>query len=152
MFGTNIVGFTTNTFFDTSTNPVVLLTPTFNPTSTRRTGFESTSAQAGAFSLTQPLLRNFWIDADRLTIYLDKKELQKSDLDFRDTMMSTITAVETAYLRLIQANENVIVQQKALELAEQTLAENKTGLKSAPSRRWKPSRPRRRPPPRERRC
>jgi outer membrane protein TolC len=93
-------------------------------TNTMRTPFETTSASAGALSLSQPLLRNFWIDSDRLTIFLDKKELQKSEADFRDTLMTTITQVETAYLRLIQANENVVVQQKALELAEQTLAEN----------------------------
>lgn len=125
LLGTNVVGFSTNTFFDINTNPVVLLTPTFNSTQ-GRTPFETTSATAGALSLTQPLLKNFWIDADRLTIYLNKKELQKSEFDFRDTLMSTVTQVETAYLRLIQANENVVVQQKALELAEQTLAENRT--------------------------
>jgi outer membrane protein TolC len=125
VLGTNIVGFSTNTFFDINTNPVVLLTPTFNSLS-RRIPVETTSASAGALSLTQPLLRNFWIDSDRLTIYLNRKEMQKSELDYRDTMMSTITQVETAYLRLIQANENVVVQTKALELAEQTLAENRT--------------------------
>ena len=122
--GTNIVGFSTNTFFDTATNPIVFLSPTFN-TTTARTPFETTSASAGALSLTQPLLKNFWFDADRLTIFLNKKELQKSEADFRDTLMSTITQVETAYIRLIQANENVVVQQKALELAERTLSENK---------------------------
>jgi outer membrane protein len=125
LVGTNIVGFSTNVFFDTATNPVVFLNPTFG-TTTGRTPFETTSASAGALSLTQPLLRNLWIDADRLTIFLDKKELQKSEADFRDTLMSTVTQVETAYLRLIQANENVVVQQKALELADQTLSENRT--------------------------
>ena len=41
-------------------------------------------------------------------------------------MMSTITQVETAYLRLIQADEKCApAQVKALELAERTLAENK---------------------------
>jgi outer membrane protein len=122
--GTNIVGFSTNTFYDTSTNPVVFLQPRFGTASTR-TPFETTSASAGALSLSQPVLRNFWIDAERLTIFLNKKEYEKSEADFRDLLMSTITQVETAYLRLIQGNENVLVQQKALELAEQTLAENK---------------------------
>jgi len=124
LVGTNITGYSTNVFFDTATNPVVFLSPRF-ATASGRTPFETTSATAGALSLNQPLLKNFWIDADRLTILIDKKELQKSEADFRDTLMSTTTQVETAYLRLIQANENVVVQQKALELAEQTLAENK---------------------------
>jgi outer membrane protein len=119
-----VTGFATNVFFDTNANPVVLLSPKF-ATAPGRSPFETTTATAGALSLTQPLLKNFWIDADRLTIFINKKELQKSEADFRDTLMSTITQVETAYLRLIQGNENVTVQQKALELAERTLSENK---------------------------
>jgi len=123
-FGTNITGFSTNVLFDTSLNPTTVLSPIFNSVP-GRSDFETTSAQAGALTLTQPLLKNFWIDADRLTIYVNKKELAKSVDDFRDTVMSTITQVETAYLRLNQANENVVVQQKALELADQTVSENK---------------------------
>ena len=122
--GTNITGFSTNIFFDTATNPIVFLSPKFN-TASARSPFEITSASAGALSLSQPLLKNFWIDAERLTIYLNKKELEKSNLDFRDTMMSTITQVETAYLRVIQANENVVTQEKALELADRTASENR---------------------------
>ncbi len=123
---TNIqTGFSTNTFFDTTgTNRVTLLSPVF-ATKPIRTPFEISQASAGALTLTQPLLKNFWIDNDRLTIYVNKKEVQKSDLNFRDTLMTTVTQVETAYLRLIQAEENVRVQQKALELAERTLSENK---------------------------
>lgn len=124
LFSTNITGFSTNIFYDTATNPVVFLNPTF-ANRPGRSPFETTSASAGALSLSQPFLRNFWIDADRLAIFINKKELQKSEADFRDTLMNTITQVETAYLRLIQANENVVVQQKALELAQRTLEENR---------------------------
>jgi len=126
--GTNITGFTTNTFFDTTgTNPVTLLSPVFN-TIPSVSHTEVTSGQAGALTLTQPLLKNFWIDADRYTIFVDKKEVQKSEADFRDTMMTVITQVETAYFRMIQGYENVAVQEKALELAEQTVSENKKRL------------------------
>jgi outer membrane protein len=121
---TNLTGLLTNVFFDTSSNPVVLLSPTF-ATRPGRSPFETTTATAGALSLSQPLLRNFWIDSDRFAIFVNKKELQKSEADFRDTLMTVITQVETAYLRLIQADENIRVQQTALELADRTLAENK---------------------------
>lgn len=121
---TNQTGFLTNVFFDTSSNPVVLVSPTF-ATKPGRAPFETTSATAGALTLRQPLLRNFLIDADRLTIYVNRKELQKSEADFRDTLMSVVTQVETAYVRLIEADETVRVQQAALELADRTLAENK---------------------------
>ncbi len=123
--GTNITGFSTNTFFDTTgTNRVTLLSPVFNSFPIR-TQSEVSSAQAAALTLSQPLLKNFWIDQDRYTIFVNKKEVQKSDADFRDALMTAITQVETAYFRLIQGNENVSVQAKALELAEQTLSENK---------------------------
>ena len=121
---TNQTGFLTNVFFDTSSNPVVLLSPTF-ARMPGRSPFETTTATAGALTLRQPLLRNFWIDSDRLTIYVNKKELQKSEADFRDTLMSVVTQVETAYVRLIAAEEGVRVQRAALELADRTLAENK---------------------------
>ena len=119
-----VVGFSTNHLFDTNLNPVTFLSPVF-ATRPGRTPFEQTSAQAAALSLSQPLLKNFWIDADRTTIFINKKEVQKSEADFRDTLMTAVTAVETAYFRLIQANENVLNQQKAVELADQTVAENK---------------------------
>lgn len=121
---TNMTGFLTNVFFDTSSNPIVLLSPTF-ATRGGRSPFETTTATAGALTLSQPLLKNFWIDADRFTIFVNKKELEKNEADFRDTLMTVITGVETAYLRLIQAQENIRVQQTALELADRTAAENK---------------------------
>jgi outer membrane protein len=121
---TNLTGFFTNVFLDTSSNPVVLLSPNF-ATRPGRSPFETTTATAGALSLSQPLLKNLWIDADRFTIFVNKKELQKSEADFRDTLMTVVTQVETAYLRLIQSDENIRVQQTALQLADRTLAENK---------------------------
>jgi outer membrane protein TolC len=51
--------------------------------------------------------------------------LKKSEIDFLDQAMATITAVEQAYFDLVYAEENVTVQQKALELAQQTLADNR---------------------------
>lgn len=87
--------------------------------------FETTSGQAGAFSLRQPLLKNLWIDGTRLNIYVNKRELKIQESDFRDQVMTTVTAVEDAYFNLIFSEENVKVQEKALELAERLLAENK---------------------------
>ena len=87
--------------------------------------FETTSGQVGAFSLRQPLLKNLWIDGTRLNIYVSKRELGIRESDFRDQVMTTITAVEDAYFNLIFSEGNVKVQEKALELAERLLAENK---------------------------
>ena len=44
-----------------------------------------------SISLTQPLLRNFWIDQPRLTIQLEKRNLKQGELDVRDQMIRTMT-------------------------------------------------------------
>ena len=75
--------------------------------------------------LRQPVLRNSWIDAPRLQIALSKRSLKISELALRQQIITTITTVETVYYNLIFAQENVKVQEKALELAQRLLAENR---------------------------
>jgi outer membrane protein TolC len=90
--------------------------------------FETASASGGfgeGLQLSQPLLKNSWIDNTRLQIFLAKKTLKNSELDFRLQVMNSIFAVEQAYYNLIYAQDNVGVQKLALELAERLLAENK---------------------------
>ena len=90
--------------------------------------FETASASAGlgqGLQLSQPLLKNFWINNTRLQIILAKKTLKNSELDFRLQVMNSIFAVEQAYYNLIYSQDNVGVQKLALELAERLLSENK---------------------------
>jgi outer membrane protein TolC len=117
----------TNTFLDLNQNKNVSFVTTnyvFN-TTTVRVPFENASGRAGLLSLRQPLLKNAWIDNARLQIILNKSNLKNSELDVRSQVMNTIFAVEQAYYNLIYADDNVKVQQMALELAQRTLAENK---------------------------
>ena len=76
-------------------------------------------------TLDQPLLKNFWIDASRQQIWVNKKTLKIDELALRQQILTTVTLVEQAYYDLIFARENVKVQEKALELAERLLSENK---------------------------
>jgi outer membrane protein len=121
---TNPTGFTTNVFTDTLGNPVVLISTNFG-TLPANFPFESSSAQAGALTLSQPLLRNFWIDSTRYQIYASKKNVKSSEETFRGQLMTTITSVESAYFNLVSAEDFVRVQEKALELADQLLTENR---------------------------
>jgi outer membrane protein TolC len=89
------------------------------------TDFENSSARVGAFTLNQPLLRDFWIDNARLQIQLRKKDLRISELQLRDRVMVVVNSVEDAYYQLIFAIESVKVQRKAVELGERLLSENK---------------------------
>lgn len=86
--------------------------------------FQDTSGNV-SISLRQPMLKNFWWDSARLNIEFSKKELGTSVLGLRFQIMNIVNRVELAYYDLIAAEENVRVQEKALELAERLLSENK---------------------------
>jgi outer membrane protein TolC len=87
--------------------------------------FESASGDVGFLELRQPLLNGFWIDSTRLQILLNRSDLKASELDLRQQVMTTVTRVEEAYYNLVFAQENIKVQETALELAERLLAENR---------------------------
>lgn len=91
---------------------------------TNFTSFDYSSGTVG-LNLTQPLLKNFWIDANRLQIRVAKNQLKFSEQGLRLQLISTITAVENAYYELIYARENVKVQEQALELAQKQLSDDK---------------------------
>lgn len=76
-------------------------------------------------SISQPLLRGLTIDAERETILLSRKDLQISHAALANQLMQTISQVEQAYFDLSFARENIKVQEKALEFAEQHLSENR---------------------------
>jgi outer membrane protein len=86
--------------------------------------FDSSDGTA-ALSLTQPLLKNFWIDGNRLQIQVAKNDVKYSEQSLRSQVITTVTAVENAYYELIYALENVTVQEQALELAQKQLADDK---------------------------
>ena len=87
------------------------------------TPFEISSAFAGV-SLTQPLMKNFWIDNNRLSIALRRRDLKSSEQDLRLTVISIVSSVQSAYYKLIALQDSVKVAQQALELAEQQLRED----------------------------
>jgi HAE1 family hydrophobic/amphiphilic exporter-1 len=75
-------------------------------------------------NLTQPLLKNFWIDDTRLTIYVDRNRVKYSEQGLRLQLITTVAAVETAYYELAYAIDNVTVQGEALKLAAQQLSDD----------------------------
>jgi len=86
--------------------------------------FENAQSTA-SIGLTQPLLKNFWIDGTRLNIAVAKNRLKHSELGLRQRIIEVVTSVELAYYDLIFARETVKVQEKAVELAARLAQENK---------------------------
>jgi len=94
----------------------------FIPLSNRNTG----NLQ---FFLSQPLLKNMWMDTTRRFIRVSRKNVELSYSQFELNLMQIVRDVEIAYYDLIASYENVKVQQKALELGETTLSENRVKIK-----------------------
>lgn len=115
----------TNSYVDINTgNTISFLSTNFTQVPTRDP-FSSVNGGVGLFQFRQPLLRNFWIDSTRLQVLINRKNLQISELELRAQIMDVVTRVEQAYYDLIFSRESVLVQRKALELAERLLAENR---------------------------
>lgn len=89
-------------------------------------GFSSDNVNGGVtLSARQPLLKNMWIDQPRYNIRIARNQIKYSEQVLRFQVISTLTSVENAYFNLIQARENVKVQEEALRLAEKLFEENK---------------------------
>lgn len=78
-----------------------------------------------AISVTQPLLKNFWIDDGRLQIKLTKKDIKRSELALQYTIMGIVYQVSQVYYDLVAARDQVKVREMALQLKQQFLLETK---------------------------
>ena len=76
-------------------------------------------------TLSQPLLRNFWIDAPRLAIQLARRNVRMSELDTERGIMLIITTVERSYYELIAARETVRVREQDVAVKQQFFDEQR---------------------------
>ena len=96
---------TTNNFFST-----------FNPRLS--SGF--------TLAFRQPLLRDLAIDAPRQQLLVSKNNREISDIELRGIVVATVRDVKVAYWELAYAVANLQAQQQSLDLARQTLKDNRT--------------------------
>ncbi len=81
--------------------------------------FDQYGSSLGFSRLSQPLLRDFWIDSRRATIRIAKLDRNISDLDFETRVRSIISQVQRAYYDLVKADEDIKVALSSHELAAQ---------------------------------
>jgi outer membrane protein len=94
-----------------TTNPLTSYDPTL------QSGFE--------IAFSQPLLRDRAVDSARYQYAIARRNLDTSDLRFREAVVQTVAAVKQAYWTLKAARANVDVQQRSLDLARELARENK---------------------------
>lgn len=75
-------------------------------------------------TLSQPLLKNLWIDNARYQIQVGKKTLKIDQLALRLQIMTVINNIKAAYFNLIFARQNVQVEKEAVQLARETMRED----------------------------
>jgi outer membrane protein len=85
----------------------------------------SISANLGG-RYTQPLLRNFKIDSTRQQLLISKKNREMTDVQLKQQVLVTVRAVKSAYWDLAYAFGNLKVQQQSLEIARESLRNNKS--------------------------
>jgi outer membrane protein len=96
-------------------------TTTNSPTSTY-TPFINSSFQ---FRVTQHLLQGFGLAQNTRFIEIAKNNREISDVVFRLQVITTVDQIQNMYWDLVNAYENLKVQQDALALAQKTLSDNK---------------------------
>jgi len=74
---------------------------------------------------TQPLLRNFRIDGARQQLLVSQKNKEISDVQLQQSVAVTVRNVRNAYYDLMYALGNLAVQNQSLELARQSLKDNR---------------------------
>lgn len=77
------------------------------------------------FQYTQPLMRNFAIDANRRSIQIAKKSLDLSDSQFRQRVIEIISGVQRAYWDLTYAIRNEVIARESVELSKTQLDNNR---------------------------
>ena len=79
-----------------------------------------------SMAFRQPLLRDRSIDSARQQLVISKRNREISDVDLRGAVVNTIRSVKNGYYELAYAYANLQVQKQSLELARQTLKDNRT--------------------------
>ncbi len=74
---------------------------------------------------TQPLLRNFRIDGTRQQLLVSQKNKEISDVQLQQSVSVTVRNVRNAYYDLTYALGNLAVQRQSLDLAQQSLKDNR---------------------------
>jgi outer membrane protein TolC len=78
--------------------------------------------------LSQPLLYGFGLASNERFIHIAKRNLQTTDLAFRQQVIATVTDIENLYWDLVNAYQDVQVKTRSLEYANQTLTDDQKQL------------------------
>jgi outer membrane protein TolC len=86
--------------------------------------FNPTLRSGVNFSISQPLLRDFSIDAARRQLITTRLDRTISGVGFRENTVQTVADTKRAYWDLVSARANVEVQERSLDLSRELVRMN----------------------------
>ncbi|HEX6973040.1 MAG TPA: TolC family protein, partial [Vicinamibacterales bacterium] len=95
-------------------------------TTNRNAAFNPNISSNFNFNYTQPLLRNFTMDATRQQLALGQKQSEIVDVQLQQQITQTARSVRNAYYDLVGAIGQLDVARASLQLAQQQLKDNQT--------------------------
>ncbi len=113
--------FTWNQLLPTGTNYGVSFSGLKTSTNSDFSNFNPAVNSVLQVNFTQPLIRNRGRYVNRLPIMIARSRLRVTEYNLRDTVMQLVMNAESAYWDLVQARDNLRVQEKALELTNEAL-------------------------------
>ena len=78
--------------------------------------------------VSQPLLYGFGLASNERYIHIARRNLQTTDLAFKQQVIATVTDIENLYWDLVNAYQDVQVKTRSLEYANQTLTDDQKQL------------------------
>ena len=81
-----------------------------------------------SFQITQPLLKNFGVFANRAPIYIAQRNLRQSQATFQGEVNDVLLSVISQYWNVVLARENLKVQSKSYEEAQKSYEHDKKAL------------------------
>ena len=89
------------------------------------TSFDPQLTSSISLNYSQPLLRNFKMDGTRQQLLISQKNKEVSDVQLQQSIAILARNVKNAYYDLMYAIGNLNVQRQSLELAQQSLKDNR---------------------------
>ena len=116
-------GFSPGTLLQVAFNNQLLTVPSNSPVQPFQ--FNPNVSGSWKATLRQHLLQGFGIAVNNRQIYIAKNDIKVTDASFRAQVIATVAQIQNIYWDLVNAYENVKVQETALAFSEKTLSNNK---------------------------
>ncbi len=114
--------------FETGTNVQAGLSSTNNYANNSFNIFNPYVNSALTFQLTQPLLRNGWLFANRAPLLIARRNLEQSQANFAAEVSTNILQAVGQYWAVVEAHGNLDVAQSSMDAAEATYKHDKRAL------------------------